>query len=87
MNTRELENESNIREFTENTSLYASSSSLIASSIIQTMSKGIVIDCDSIELRYKKLNIGLSIDSEKVAKFLDEVDTIVINGVTFLKSK
>ena len=86
MNTRELENESNIREFTENTSLYASSS-LIASSIIQTMSKGIVIDCDSIELRYKKLNIGLSIDSEKVAKFLDEVDTIVINGVTFLKSK
>ena len=86
MNTRELENESNIREFTENTSLYASPS-LIASSIIQTMSKGIVIDCDSIELRYKKLNIGLSIDSDKVAKFLDEVDTIVINGITFLKSK
>ena len=86
MNTRELENESNIREFTENTSLYASPS-LIASSRIQTMSKRIVIDCDSIELRYKKLNIGLSIDSEKVAKFLDEVDTIVINGVTFLKSK
>lgn len=86
MNTKELENESKIREFTENTSLYASSS-LIASSIIPTMSKGIVIDCDSIELRYKKLNIGLSIDSEKVAKFLDEVDTIVINGITFLKSK
>ena len=86
MNTRELENESKIREFTENTSLY-SSPSLIASSIIQTMPKRIVIDCDSIELRYKKLNIGLSIDSEKVAKFLDEVDTIVINGVTFLKSK
>ena len=86
MNTRELENESKIREFTENTSLYASPS-LTASSRIQTMPKRIVIDCDSIELRYKKLNIGLSIDSEKVAKFLDEVDTIVINGVTFLKSK
>ena len=86
MNTRELENESKIREFTENTSLYASHS-LTASYRIQTMPKRIVIDCDSIELRYKKLNIGLSIDSEKVAKFLDEVDTIVINGVTFLKSK
>ena len=86
MNTRELENESKIREFTENTSLYVSSS-LASSSILQTMPKRIVIDCDSIELRYKKLNIGLSIDSEKVAKFLDEVDTIVINGVTFLKSK
>ena len=86
MNTRELENESKIREFTENTSLY-SSPSLIASSRIQTMPKRIVIDCDSIELRYKELNIGLSIDSDKVAKFLDEVDTIVINGVTFLKSK
>ena len=86
MNTRELENESKIREFTENTSLYASPS-LIASSSLHTMPKRIVIDCDSIELRYKKLNIGLSIDSEKVAKFLDEVDTIVINGVTFLKSK
>lgn len=86
MSSGEIENESKIREFTENTSSYASSS-LIASSIIQTMSKRIVIDCDSIELRLKKLNIGLSIDSEKVAKFLDEVDTIVINGVTFLKSK
>ena len=82
MNTRELENESKIREFTENTSLYASPSLRIP-----TMPKRIVIDCDSIELRYKKLNIGLSIDSEKVAKFLDEVDTIVINGVIFLKSK
>ena len=86
MNTRELENESKICEFTENSSLYTSPS-VIASSRIQTMPKRIVIDCDSIELRYKKLNIGLSIDSEKVAKFLDEVDTIVINGVTFLKSK
>lgn len=86
MSSGEFKNGSRICEFTTNTSLYASPS-LIASSRIQTMSKGIVIDCDSIELRYKKLNIGLSIDSEKVAKFLDEVDTIVINGITFLKSK
>ena len=86
MSSGEFKNERRICEFTENTSLYTSPS-LIASSRIQTMPKRIVIDCDSIELRYKKLNIGLSIDSEKVAKFLDEVDTIVINGVTFLKSK
>ena len=86
MSSGEFKNRRRICEFTTNTSLYASHS-LTASSIIPTMSKGIVIDCDSIELRYKKLNIGLSIDSEKVAKFLDEVDTIVINGVTFLKSK
>ena len=82
MSSGEFKNGRRIREFTENTSLYASPSLRI-----QTMPKRIVIDCDSIELRYKKLNIGLSIDSEKVAKFLDEVDTIVINGVTFLKSK
>lgn len=43
----------------------------------------VVLDCEDVTFRLKELEINL--DVKKTKEYLDNIDTLVINGIKFIK--
>lgn len=49
------------------------------------VSPHLVIDCNGVTFSLKELGIDIALDEDKLRKFLENTDALVINGTKFIK--
>ena len=45
-----------------------------------------IIDCNGVTFSLKELGIDIALDEDKLRKYLDNIDALVINGMRFVKA-
>ena len=45
----------------------------------------IIIDCNGVTFSLKELSVDIALDEGQLKKYLDNIDTLTINGMKFVK--
>lgn len=46
----------------------------------------LTIDCNGVTFSLKELSVDIALDEDQLKKYLDNIDTLVINGTKFVKA-